>query len=71
MTVFSIIAIVGVFIAIQVWARTKRPGAVAAVLVGAFIIAAMASPQTIQAGGQAVGKLITKVAPNITSIFGI
>lgn len=54
-----LVAIIGLFIAAAVWAKTRRVGPVAGVLVGAFLVMAIADPSILQKGGQAVGDAIT------------
>ena len=53
-----LVAVVGVVLAIAVWARTRRVGPVAGVLIGAFVVMALADPAILTQGGQMVGQAL-------------
>jgi hypothetical protein len=54
----TLVAVVGLVLAIAVWVRTRRVGPVAGVLVGAFVVMAITTPSILQTGGQKVGDAI-------------
>lgn len=55
----TLVALVGLGLALAVWIKTRRVGPVAGVLLGAFIVMAITNPSTLTTGGQKVGEVIT------------
>lgn len=55
----TLVAIVGLILAIAVWFRTRRVGPVAGVLLGAFVVMAITNPAVLTSGGAKVGEAIT------------
>lgn len=54
----TFVAVVGLALAISVWFRTKRVGPVVGVLVGAFVVLAVADPTLLSGGATKVGEAV-------------
>lgn len=55
----TVIAIIGLFLALAVYVKTRRIGPTVAVVVGAFVVMAISDPALITAGGAKVGQGFT------------
>ena len=66
--VATIVGLVGVVIAIMVWARTRRVGPVAGVMLGAFVVIAIADRSVLTAGGAAVGDILEWSIENLLNL---
>ena len=53
-----LIAVIGVVLAIAVWARTRRLGPPVGIMIGAFIIMAITDPSIISDGGKKAGEAV-------------
>lgn len=68
--VTTIVGLVALGLGIAVWAKTRRVGPVAGVMVAAFIVVAMTDASTLKSGGDAVSSLISWALTNVLSIGG-
>lgn len=64
-----VVGLIGLIIGIGVWFRTKRLGPTFGVLIGAFVIVAIATPSLLTRGGALVGSAIDWISNTIITGF--
>lgn len=67
-SVGMVVGLIGVVIAVAVWWRTRRLGAVVGVLVAAFVVMAIADQSVLSSGGKLVGDILNWIKSNVLQL---